>query len=152
MKQKKVLFTKEGYEKMQKDYQDLTVRRKDAVLQLKTAREMGDLSENGAYKAARFELTSIDRELRRLVFLLQIGEIAGPADKNEVDFGSHLVVSDGKNLLEFTLVGGYESNPSQKKLSVNSPIGQAVLGKRKGEKAVVNAPGGQTVYTVVSIR
>lgn len=151
MNKKKISFTKEGYQKMTKDYQELTEKRKEAVIRLRTAREMGDLSENGAYKAARFELTAIDRELRRLAYLLQMGEIVESKNNGTVDFGCKITVVEGKNKMTFTLVSGYESDPSQRRLSVYSPMGKAVMGKRVGEKVIVYAPSGQIIYKIVAV-
>lgn len=151
MKPQKIQFTKSGYEKMEKNFSDLTEKRKSAVVQLRTTREMGDLSENGAYKAARFELTSIDRELRRLTYLLRMGEIVESKNLGLVDFGSKVTVKNENSSLTFTLVSGYESDPKQMRLSVYSPMGKAVLGKKAGEKAIVYAPQGEVVYTITKI-
>lgn len=136
---------------METEYRALSEKRKSAVVALRTAREMGDLSENGAYKAARFELTTIDRELRRLVYLLQMGEIVEPKNNGIVDFGSKITLTDGKNQMTFTLVSGYESDPAHMRLSVYSPMGKAVLGKKVGEKVIVYAPAGQIIYTISNI-
>jgi transcription elongation factor GreA len=147
---KKIKFTKEYYQKMAADFKNLTKKREGAVINLRTAREMGDLSENGAYKAARFELSSIDRELRRLTYLLRFGEVVETVNKDYIDFGSRVTLDDGKQQLTFTLVSGYESDPGKQKLSIYSPIGRVVMGKRKGDKVIVNAPAGQKTYTIVS--
>lgn len=72
---KKIPFTKEGFEKNQKDYDLLLEKRKEILVRLQAAREMGDLSENGAYTAAKLELRSTDRELRRLKYLLRFGVV-----------------------------------------------------------------------------
>lgn len=135
---------------MAADFKNLTKKREGAVINLRTAREMGDLSENGAYKAARFELSSIDRELRRLTYLLRYGEVVETVNKNYIDFGSRVTLDDGKQQLAFTLVSSYESDPGKQKLSIYSPIGRGVMGKRKGDKVIVNAPAGQKTYTIVS--
>ena len=80
-------FTKAGYEKVKQDIEYYSTKRKKAVINLKTAREMGDLSENAAYKAARFELGNIDRQLRNLNYLLRFGvvteEIRSDRDKTD---------------------------------------------------------------------
>ncbi|MCJ7740204.1 transcription elongation factor GreA [Candidatus Microgenomates bacterium] len=145
-----IRFTQEGYQKIEKDILKLQEERKEAVVNLRTAREMGDLSENGAYKAARFELGGIDRQLRRLKYLLRFGTVAQITNKGCIDFGSLVTLSDGKNELTFTLVGEYESNPAQKKLSVSSPIGKAIMGKRTGDTVTVNTPTGTINYTIVN--
>lgn len=144
-------FTKEGYETVKKDIETYGEKRKKAVINLRTAREMGDLSENAAYKAARFELGNIDRQLRHLKFLLRFGVVTQETKGNKVDFGRTVTLDNGKAHLTFSLVGGYESDPSEGKLSIRSPIGRAVLHKKVGDIVYVNAPMGQIKYTIVSI-
>lgn len=145
-------FTKEGYEKLQKDFADFKEKRKEVVIRLSRAREMGDLSENGAYKAAKFEVGSIDRDLRRLKFLLSVGEVVETTNKEFVDFGCVVTLDDGTKQFSFTLVEGLESDPRQHKLSVGSPIGRAIVGKRIGDTLVVTAPLGKTTYTIVALK
>lgn len=144
-----IRFTQEGYQKIEKDILRLQEERKEAVVNLRTAREMGDLSENGAYKAARFELGGIDRQLRRLKYLLRFGSVTKIINKGYIDFGSLVTLSDGKNELTFTLVGEYEADPGQKKLSVSSPIGKAVIGKHVGDTVIISAPVGTINYSII---
>lgn len=147
----KILFTQEGLVKVKADFEKYSQKRKIDVVNLRTAREMGDLSENGAYKAARFELSDTDRQLRRLKYLLRFGEVQKKTAGNVIDFGTKVTLNDGKKHLEFTLVGGYESDPEQKKFSIHSPVGKAVLGKRVGDKIKVATPSGTHSYTIVRI-
>lgn len=146
-----IQLTQEAYDKAKKDMEILIEKRKGAVINLRTAREMGDLSENGAYHAARFELTGIDREIRRLKILIRFGVVRQITKKGFIDFGSVVTLDDGKNKLTFTLLSGYESNPMEGKLSFSSPIGKAVVGKRVGDTAIVNAPAGTIIYKIISI-
>lgn len=148
---KKIQFTQAGYQKVKDDIAALTEKRVGAVVNLRTAREMGDLSENGAYKAARFELSAIDRELRRLQYLLRFGEVVAIQHTGSIAFGSQVSVTDGEKILQFMLVDGYESDPQQKKLSLKSPIGKAVFGKKTGDRVMVMAPSGLKKYTIVSV-
>jgi transcription elongation factor GreA len=112
---------------------------------------MGDLSENAAYKAARMELSAIDRQIRRLTYLLRYGVIVEKHGSAEVDFGSRVTLDNGKTKMTFDLVGGYESDPKQEKLSVFSPIGKAILHKHVGDAVTVHAPVGEINYTIVEI-
>ena len=149
---KKIKFTPEGYQKIVEDLKALREKRKGAVVSLRTAREMGDLSENGAYKAARFELSSIDREIRRLTYLIRFGQVTAKASTNDqIDFGNTVTLDDGKKHLTFMLVGGYESDPKQNKLSIQSPIGKAIIGKRTNDQVTVITPTGKTTYTILKI-
>lgn len=146
-----IAFTTEGFDKVQKEHQELILRRKDAVIQLRTAREMGDLSENGAYKAARHELSTIDRRLRHLNMLLRFGRVVEKKTSNQVDIGSTVVVDDGNQKREFVIVGNFESNPIAGKISTISPIGRALMGKRIDDSVNVQTPSGIITYTVRKI-
>lgn len=147
--QRKIKFTKEGFEKVKKDLADLEEKRKVAVINLQKAREMGDLSENGAYKAARFELSGIDREIRLKKINLRFGEVVENVKSENLDFGNKVIVEyDGKKT-EYTLVGPQESDPRVGKLSVESPIGRALVGKKIGEEVKVNLPSGQKKYKII---
>ena len=144
-------FTKAGYEKVKQDIEYYSTKRKKAVINLKTAREMGDLSENAAYKAARFELGNIDRQLRNLNYLLRFGVVTEEIRSDIVSFGSRVTLDNGTKKLTFNLVGGNESNPEEHKLSIYSPIGKAIMNKRVGDTVYVTAPMGQIKYTVVTV-
>lgn len=148
----KIQFTKDGFEKINNRFQFLTNKRPQAVKMLQNARELGDLSENGAYKAARFEVGSIDRELRHLTRIIQNAEVIEHTQKDFVDFGSVVTLDNGKEKLSFTLVGKYESDPVNRKLSTYSPIGNAVIGKKTGDKITVKAPSGDIIYTIIGIK
>lgn len=150
-KPKNIQFTKVGYEKMEKEFKTLTEERKKILVRLQTAREMGDLSENGAYTAARFELGKTDRRLRRLKYLLQYGKVVEAKHKGSIDFGSKVTLEKDKKQLTFTLVNKYESDPKKQQLSTDSPFGKAVLGKKSGDKVSVTAPAGNITYTIVKV-
>lgn len=149
---KTIQFTLSGFEKIKKDFEKLSEKRKTAVINLQKAREMGDLSENGAYKAARFELSGIDRELKRLKYLLQFGKIVdSKINSNFVTFGSKITIKSQNNEMTFTLVGPEEANPTVGNLSTDSPLGKAVLGKKKREKFAVLTPNGQVEYEITNL-
>lgn len=148
---KKIPFTKEGFEKNQKDYDNLLAKRKEILVRLQAAREMGDLSENGAYQAARFELGSTDRELRRLKYLLKFGVVTEKKDNNSVDFGSRVTLDDGKEKMSFLMVSGFESNPGLNRLSIDSPLGKAIFGKKAGDKVLLKMPEGTTEYLISKV-
>ena len=141
-------FTRKAYSKMQQDQKDLQKERGEILIRLQTAREMGDLSENGAYTAAKFELGGTDRKLRQLAYQLKVGVITESKNDNTVDFGSKVTLKINDTETSFLLVSDRESDPKQNKLSIQSPIGQAVLGKKLGDKVTVLAPAGKTTYTI----
>src|SRR5688572_15568331 len=146
-------FTEEAYEKLQQEFDRLTEERAQVMIRLQTAREMGDLSENGAYKYAKIELGNINHHLRELKQLLQQGKvIAKPKNPQTVQFGCTVTLVQGKRTISYTVVSQHESNPSEGKLSIESPIGQALMGKKKGETVTVHAPAGEIKYTISEIK
>lgn len=152
MKQPDVIpFTKAGYEQMKVRQAELQVKREEVLIALQRAREMGDLSENGAYTAARFELGNVDRELRRLEFNLKYGKVVESMSHEMVGFGNRVTVEIGGKEYVYTLVGTQESDPKKGMLSLESPIGIALLGKRVGEIATVVMPDRQIEYQVKKI-
>lgn len=148
---KTISFTDEGYEKLQKDLERLKKEREEVVIRLRTAREMGDLSENGAYKAARFELGSTDRQIRRLQYLLQSGSVVPKSTSGNIGFGNKVTVQSENGILTFTLVDKYESDPQKHMLSFQSPIGKAVLGKKEGDSIQVSTPKGVLSYKIIKV-
>lgn len=149
---KRIPFTKDGYQKVLDEKVKLLAERPEAVEHLHKAREMGDLSENGYYKASRAKLSSIDANLRRIERLVRLGKVIETTGNDFINFGNTATISDGTKTYEYTLVGGYESDPAQKTVSQFSPIGKALMNKKVGEEIVVQAPSGIRKYTIESIR
>lgn len=148
---KTIPYTKEGIEALKTEFERLTKQRPEVVDRLQTAREMGDLSENGAYKAARWELGGIDRRLRELTKLIRLARPMNPTSIESASIGCKLTLKNSDQTLTFTLVSSHESNPQQQKLSDKSPIGQAVIGKQVGEQVYVSTPKGQQKFILTAI-
>lgn len=129
-------------------------RLKDEVMErLKVAREMGDLSENGAYKYAKFELGNIRRELRRLNHLLEHGKVAHlKSHYDTIEYGATFTLEDEKGEHTFMLVNEHESDPMKQKLSEKSPLGQAVQGKKIHDIVKLDTPVGEKTYRVLHIK
>jgi transcription elongation factor GreA len=144
-------FTREGYQKVVGEKAKLLSERPDAVENLRKAREMGDLSENGYYKAARARLSFLDAQLRRVERLVRFGKIVESNKSGRVDIGSQVVISDGKKQYKYTVVGGYESNPSAQTISHISPIGKALLGKKEQDVVDVIVPSGKLKFTILKV-
>jgi len=144
-------ITQAGFDKLKKDLANYISLRPEAVFNLKTAREMGDLSENAAYHAARQRLNQIDYHIRTLTYQIKTSRVYNSVSNGTVQIGSKVVVNVGIEKKEFHIVGGYESDPSIGKISVFSPIGKALLGKKEGEKVTVGIPAGEITYTIESI-
>ena len=111
-----IQFTKDGYEAAKTKYAAFLDERKLAVLDLSKARDMGDLSENGWYKAAKFKLGFLDRQLRELKYQIKYGKVSDDKTAGVISVGSAVVlVSHGKEET-YNIVGEYEGNPGEKKL------------------------------------
>jgi transcription elongation factor GreA len=148
---KQIPFTQKGYDDMKSEQQRLQEKRKETVASLSRAREMGDLSENGLYKAAKMELGSIDRQLRRIAYLLRFAQIIEKQEGDIVHIGSTVTITDGKSKRELSIVGDFESDPLDNKISQKSPIGLALLGKKVGDEVVITIPSGKVAYTIQAI-
>ena len=156
MDSKKVYLTKEGLEELKEELNQLTtVKRPDILGRVSQARSMGDLSENAEYVAAREELSFIDGRLDELEELIKqavlIQEPHSKGDHAVIKLGSTVSVNVKGKKEEFTVVGEWEADPKEKKISHESPLGKALLGKKTGEKIEVEAPAGTVVYTIVSV-
>lgn len=148
---KQIYFTEEGFEELKKKLETLKVERVHAVGELKKAREMGDLSENGYYKASKMKLVSLDRELRDVQYKLKYASIIQKEQSDEVNLGSKVTLSLGEKEVTYDVVGEYEADPKKGKISNVSPLGQALLRKRAGEKVNFKTPNGGTTYTILKI-
>jgi len=155
MDTKKIYLTKEGLEELKKEYTELSkVKRPDVLTRVSQARSMGDLSENAEYVAAREELSFIDgridelEELIKQAVLIQESHIKG---NHVVKLGSTVTVHIKGKKEVFTVVGEWEADPKDKKISHESPLGKALIGKKVGEKVEVEAPAGKLGYTIVSV-
>lgn len=157
MNSKKIYLTEEGLVELKKEHNELTnVRRPDVLARVTQARNQGDLSENAEYVAARDELSFIDGRIDELEELLKQVSIIKEASKksggkNVIELGSTVTLHiDGKKEI-YTVVGEWEADPIEKKISHESPLGKALLGKTIGEKVEVTAPAGKIVYKVVDV-
>lgn len=156
MDSKKIYLTKEGLEELKEEFNQLTtVKRPDILGRVSQARSMGDLSENAEYVAAREELSFIDGRLDELEELIKqavlIQESHSKGNHAAIKLGSTVSVSVKGKKEEFTVVGEWEADPKEKKISHESPLGKALLGKKTGEKVEVEAPAGTVTYTIVSV-
>jgi transcription elongation factor GreA len=116
---------------------------------------MGDLAENSEYTAAREELSLIDGRIEELSEIIKNANLIEEKHKSgkgaTVQLGSGITVSVNGKKEQFNLVGEWEADPKNKKISHESPLGKALIGKAIGEKVEVEAPAGKVVYTIVSI-
>jgi len=151
---KKNFLTQKGLEELKEELEELKkVKRPDVVVRLSAAREMGDLSENAEYTAAREELAFIDNRLDELEMLLkQAVVIDGKHNTQVIELGSEVTLTVNGKQEVFTLVGEWEADPMEKKISHESPLGKALMGKTVGDEIEVDAPAGKIIYKIVSIK
>lgn len=148
---KPIPFTKAGFAKIQQEFEQLQTERPQAVAELQKAREMGDLSENGYYKAAKWKLSSIDSRLKHLAFLQKYAVIAEASSPDAVALGSVVTITNDNQTEIYTIVGNHEANPKEGKISSGSPLGKALMGKRKDEQVEVQTPQKKQQYRIVQI-
>lgn len=152
---KKIYLTKDGLEELKKERDDLVnQRRPEIVERVSQARSMGDLSENAEYVAAREELSFIDGRIDELEELLKQVIIINEHERNSqhiVKLGSKVTLNTKGKKEIFMVVGEWEADPTEKKISHESPLGKALIGKKVGEKIEVQAPAGKIQYTILSV-
>ena len=139
---KLIKFTEEGLVEIKKELENLTQKRPDAVKELSRARELGDLSENGLYHAAKANLRSIDSSIRRLTYQIKLARIVN---------SPKIIVEENGRKIEYQIVGDFEADPKNNKISANSPIGKALLNKNSGEKVEILTPNGKRTLNVISV-
>ena len=155
MDKKKVYITREGLEELKQEYEDLVkVNRPEVVERVAKAREMGDLSENSEYHAAKENLALIDGRTEELADIIKVAEVISDAKSNgrTVQIGSLVTVKINGKKEVFSLVGEWEADPHEKKISHESPLGKALMGKSLGEKIEVEAPAGKIIYHITEIK
>src|SRR3989344_511831 len=154
MKKSKVYLTKEGFEEIKKEYKNLVdVERSKIAERIKTAREMGDSSENAEYESARERQAFIEGRITELEEILKnVETIKENKNSDVVDVGCVVKVHVEGGEEEFYIVGAVEANPMERKISHESPLGLALMGKRIGDKVEVEAPVGKLTYTILSIK
>ena len=153
---KKNILTYEGLKKLEDELENLkVVRRKEVSQKIKEAREQGDLSENAEYDAAKDEQRDIEARIEELEKILKNAEVVveEEADLDKVSIGCSVKILDCEfeEELEYKIVGSTEANSLKGKISNESPVGKALLGKQVGDTVTVEPPAGEFSYKVLSI-
>lgn len=154
-KTKKILLTAAGLQKLQDELENLkTVGRRDVAERLKTAIEFGDLSENAEYDEAKNQQAFVEARIAELESQLKNVEVVEESKTGAIQIGSTvtLKMKGEKESHDFTIVGSTEADSLVHKISNESPVGAAILGKKKGEKVKVDAPGGVFEYEVLGVK
>ncbi|MFO7883977.1 MAG: transcription elongation factor GreA [Desulfobacteraceae bacterium] len=149
-------ITPEGYEVLKKELQRLkTIERPENIKAIETARAHGDLSENAEYDAAKEKQSYLEGRIGELGYKLSNAKIIDPSkiSKDVVRFASRVVLEnlDSDEEVKYMLVGQDESDIEKGKISITSPLGQALIGKKPGDEIVIQAPGGKRSYELVDI-
>ena len=148
--------TKEGYEALKKELENLKrVERPQNIKAIEEARAHGDLSENAEFAAAKDRQGFIEGRIGELGFKLANADIINPdrLPKDKAVFGHRVLLEniDTGEDVEYQLVGPDESDIEQGRISISSPLGRAILGKKPGDELTVEVPGGKRVYELVEI-
>jgi len=154
---KEVILTKEGFEKLRQEIEYLsTEKRREVAERIRHAREFGDIAENSEYDDAKNEQAMLEHRILTLEERLRSARVISKKDvaKDVVSIGSTVRLRDldAKTTVEYRIVGSAEANPSENKLSNESPVGRAIIGKKKGETVEVSAPRGSLKFKILEIR
>lgn len=129
----------------------LAQEKKELLVRLKDAREMGDLSENGAYKYAKIELGSVGKQLQQLAFLLQHGYVAEIFKSDVVGFGSTVTLESDDKTVEYRILSEYEADVAKGSISLKSPLGSLLIGKKIGETVTLDLGKKKLHYLVKNV-
>ena len=156
MEEKKTILTYAGLKALEDELENLrVVKRKEVAGKIKEAREQGDLSENAEYDAAKDEQRDIEARIDELEKILKNVEVVveEEVDLEKINVGCTILVHDDEydEEIEFKIVGSTEANSLQGKISNESPVGQALIGKKVGDVVDVETPAGIIRYTVLKI-
>ena len=153
MNTKSTYISREGLENLRKELDELiAVRRPEIAQRIHDAKEHGDLSENAEYEDAKNEQAFVEGRIQTLQALIKNATIIDENHSTDhVQIGSTVEVESDDGAERFTIVGSAEAKPAEGRISNESPVGRALLGKKKGEKVVVRVPAGDFTYKVVSI-
>ena len=156
MADKKTILTYAGLKALEEELENLkVVKRKEVAAKIKEAREQGDLSENAEYDAAKDEQRDIEARIEEIEKILKNAEVVveDEVDFDKINIGCSVLVYDKEfdEEIQFKIVGSTEANSLQGKISNESPVGQALLGKKVGDEIQVETQAGVIEYKVLKI-
>ena len=154
---KDVILTPQGYENLKRELDLLrTEKRREIAERIRVAREFGDIAENAEYDDAKNEQAMLEHKIAQLEDRLSNARVIHKrdVDLSVVSIGAKVRLRDvdAKETVEYTIVGSAEANPAELKLSNESPVGKAIIGKKKGETVEVSAPRGSLKYKILDIK
>ena len=153
---KEVILTAEGYERLKQEIDYLrTEKRREVADRIRVAREFGDIAENAEYDDAKNEQAMLEHKIAQLEERLLNARVidANEIPKDVVSIGTKVKLKDMETnkSVEYVIVGSAEANPSQSKLSNESPVGKAIIGHKKGDVVEVAAPRGKLTFKILGI-
>ncbi len=149
-------ITKDGFARLKKELERLkTIERPENIRAIEVARAHGDLSENAEYHAAKERQSFLEGRIGELSYKISNAKVIDPetVPKDSVRFASRVLVEnlDSEEESEYMIVGPDEADINKGKISASSPLGNALLGKKPGDEAVLQAPGGKRIYEIIDI-
>ena len=154
---KEVILTPEGYEKLKQEIEHLsTEKRREVADRIRVAREFGDIAENSEYDDAKNEQALLEHRIATLEERLIAARVidAGEITSDAVSVGTKVRLKDmdANETIEYHIVGSAEANPAEHRLSNESPVGKAIIGKKKGDVVEVAAPRGSLKFKILEIK
>jgi transcription elongation factor GreA len=144
-------ITDEGKQELEAELEELKGRRGAIADKIAEARDFGDLSENAEYDTAREEQGLVESRIAEIEDILLNAELIKAGKSSKVTLGSKVELKTGKKTVVYSIVGPVEADPLEGKISNESPIGEALMGKQVGDKVTITTPKGDISYEVVKI-
>ena len=149
---KQYQITSEGKKELELELEELKAKRGDVAEKIANARDFGDLSENAEYDAAREEQGLLETRIAEIEDILSNAEIIKGGKRSTIGLGSTVDLKVGSKQITYVVVGSVEGDPLDGKISNESPIGVALLGKKEGDSATISTPKGDVTYKIVGVR
>jgi transcription elongation factor GreA len=144
-------ITDAGKKELEAELEELKGRRGAIADKIAEARDFGDLSENAEYDSAREEQGLVESRIAEIEDILLNAELIKATKSSKVSLGSKVELKTGKTTIHYAVVGPVEADPLAGKISNESPLGLALMGKKMGEQATITTPKGEIVYEIISI-
>ncbi|MDW7981459.1 MAG: transcription elongation factor GreA [Thermomicrobium sp.] len=155
MTRERIPITREGLEALRQEYEYLVkYRRPEIARVIQEAREHGDIRENAAYDAAKHDQAFIEgriREIEELLKRIELIEEPTDGDRSVVRVGSTVTIQIDDDIETYTIVGAIEAKPSAGRISNESPVGKALLGRRAGESVTIDTPNGRITARILNV-
>lgn len=148
---KEFQLTQDGVQELQAELEELKKKLVEVVAAIKTARDQGDLKENAEYHAAKEDQERVDSRLKEIEHILLNTEVVTHAPKNTVSIGNAVTLKSGAKESTYYIVDSIEVDPIEMKISDESPIGKAIMGKKVGATVEIKLPVGTKKYEIVKI-